>query len=127
MTRNSKGEYDVPDMYDIAGGAMWSNKVDNILVVNRPYYISDPANTQVDIHVRKIKKQKLVGVPGVCALDYSRKTNRYTEDSESPFEKNISVQGELIPQEAQLKPNVNFEKEAPTRIAEPKQITEDPF
>lgn len=127
MTRNSKGEYDVPDMYDIAGGAMWSNKVDNILVVNRPYYISDPANTQVDIHVRKIKKQKLVGVPGVCALDYSRKTNRYTEDSESPFEKNVPIQSELIPKEVEHKfsPNTSFDTEPPTRIAEPRETKLD--
>lgn len=105
MSRNSNGEYDVPDMYDIAGGAMWSNKVDNIMVVNRPNFISNPASTQVDIHIRKIKKQKLVGVPGVCALDYSRPTNRYMEDGVSPFEKNVPVQAEMI-----LKPNEDFDK-----------------
>lgn len=127
MTRNSKGEYDVPDMYDISGGAMWSNKMDNIIVVNRPLYITDPSNTQVDIHVRKIKKQKLVGIPGVCSLNYSRPSNRYMDNGISPLEKNISVQSTIaIPEPVALKPNISFD--TPQQLnpkEEPFQYTTD--
>jgi len=86
MTRNKNGDYEIPDMYDISGGAMWANKMDNIIVLHRPNFISDPKDTSVEIHVRKIKKQKLVGVPGLCAFTFERKTNRYYINDENPME-----------------------------------------
>ncbi len=85
MSRNKSGEYDVPDMYEIAGGAMWGNKMDNIMVIHRPKFLTDPMDTTVEVHVRKIKKQKLVGIPGTCVFDFQRKTNRYYIDGVSPL------------------------------------------
>ena len=90
MQKNkSTGEYDVPDVYDIAGGAMWSNKVDNIICVERPNSVSDPKNTKVIIHTKKIKKQRLVGSLGSTNFDYIRGKNRYYQEGFSPFEKKI--------------------------------------
>lgn len=86
MSRNKSGEYDIPDMYDIAGGAMWGNKMDNIMVLHRPHFLTDPMNTTVEVHVRKIKKQKLVGIPGCCTFTFQRKTNRYYTDDMNPLE-----------------------------------------
>jgi len=85
MSRNKSGEYDVPDMYEIAGGAMWGNKMDNIMVIHRPKFLTDPMDTTVEVHVRKIKKQKLVGIPGTCVFDFKRSTNRYYIDGISPL------------------------------------------
>lgn len=86
MTRNKNGEYEIPDMYDIAGGAMWGNKVDNIMVLHRPNFISNPADPTVEVHVKKIKKQKLVGIPGMRTFTFDRKSNRYFIDDYSPLE-----------------------------------------
>jgi twinkle protein len=100
MSRNKSGEYDIPDMYDIAGGAMWGNKMDNIIVIHRPKFLTNPMDTTVEIHVRKIKKQKLVGIPGTCVFDFKRKTNRYYIDDISPFDR---VRPTLIEEDAPVR------------------------
>lgn len=116
MQKNKNGEYDVADVYDIAGGAMWSNKIDNILSVFRPNYISDPKSTLVEIHVKKIKKQKLVGVPGMKQFDFDRKKNRYYQNGTSPFE--------TVPQQTTLQPNNEFFH--PDKHIEPVRYEEEP-
>ena len=83
-------DFKAADIYDIAGGAMWGNKMDNIISVHRPNYLIDPKDTKVEIHIKKIKKQKLVGIPGICEFDFKRTTNRYYFNDETPFEKKIS-------------------------------------
>jgi twinkle protein len=88
MRKNKDGEYEEVDFYDLSGGAMWGNKIDNFLVVHRPFQSSDPKNAVVEIIVRKIKKQKLVGVPGRVTWSFDRATNRFKEPVYgSPFEK----------------------------------------
>ena len=87
MSRDKNGTYPIPDLYDISGGPMWGNKADNTMVIDRPNYAQDPADTKVDVHLKKVKKQKLVGTPGMFTLDFSRKTNRYYVDGESPLNK----------------------------------------
>ena len=47
--------------YDVEMGGMFANRTDNFLVVHRNPNSEDWADTQ--IHVRKIKFQKLVGIP----------------------------------------------------------------
>ena len=41
----------MPTAYDIAGGAMWRNKADNILCVFRP----DVKSGAVEVHIQKIR------------------------------------------------------------------------
>ena len=91
MYKNKDGEYDVPDAYDIAGGAMWINKIDNLLSVHRPNYVKSPQDSTVEIHVKKIKKQKLVGIPGMKTFDFSRRQNRYYLNGNSPLDKPITI------------------------------------
>lgn len=80
------GNYVCPDVFDLSGGAMWGNKFDNILVTYRPYYSTDPTNTIVEFVSKKIKKQKLVGLPGTATLRFNRATNRFTDlQHRSPF------------------------------------------
>ncbi|WP_077920466.1 BT4734/BF3469 family protein [Spirosoma sp. 209] len=85
MQKNKDGEYDVVDAYDIANGAMWINKTDNFISVYRPNQSREPKDTSVEIHVKKIKRQKLVGTPGSVFWTFDRKTNRYYEDGKSPL------------------------------------------
>jgi twinkle protein len=86
LQKNGQGNYDAPDYYDLHGGSMWFNKLDNILCYHRPYSKTDPTNPLCEFHSQKIKKQKLVGLPGSVELTYDRKSNRFKENGYSPFE-----------------------------------------
>lgn len=74
-------KYPVPTAYDLAGGAMWFNKVDNIITVYRPNRMADYTDPLTELHVQKIKKQQLVGFPGKVSLHFSRKQRRYLESN----------------------------------------------
>jgi len=78
--------YECPDVYDLAGGAMWTNAADNILFVHRPYKSTDPKNTEVLVRVSKIKYQKQVGIPGDFTFSFDPQTARYYEDGISPLD-----------------------------------------
>ena len=85
--KNSRGLYDCPDVYELNGGAMWANKCDNIIAFHRPKYKSDPLSTDCEVHIQKIKKQSIVGIPGMVTMDFNRATNRYYEtNGYSPFQ-----------------------------------------
>jgi hypothetical protein len=84
------GNYGRPALYDLAGGAMWGNKMDNVLVTYQPYYNSriDDGNLQTIKHPRltqfvsqKIKKQKLIGLPGSANLIFNVKQYRFYEEN----------------------------------------------
>lgn len=86
------GNYRCADMYDIAGGAMWGNKMDNVLCAYQPYFqtrISNPTKLMSDagkflrmtqFKSQKIKKQKLIGIPGTANLIFNPKEFRYYEE-----------------------------------------------
>ena len=69
MERDRTGNYKCPDVFDVNDGAMWSNKMDNILVYHRPFAQTDPNNPLAEFHSKKIKK-KSVGRKGFMMLDY---------------------------------------------------------
>jgi hypothetical protein len=56
--------------HQIAGGAMWGNKMDNIICYHRPNYRIDPDSTECLFSSQKIKKQRRNGRTGVVKLDY---------------------------------------------------------
>lgn len=72
--------YPCPDVFDLAGGAMWNNKVDNILIFHRPNHHTDPMDRTCELHSKKIRRQKVVGVKGVEQFEYSRGKRRYVFD-----------------------------------------------
>ena len=69
--------YPMPDVFDLAGGAMWNNKADNILVYHRPNYAADPTDRTCEFHSRKIRRQKIVGIPGTVSFEYNRNIRRF--------------------------------------------------
>lgn len=75
-----KENYPQPDAYKIKGGGTFADKADNVISVWRPFRRSDFENTTVSIIVNKIKKQKLVGIPGEFDLFYDRTKNQYKEE-----------------------------------------------
>ena len=78
-TVKADGNYACPGAYDLAGGAMWFNKLDNMLVTYRPLYRTDSKNPITEFESQKIKKQTLVGRPGTTKLYFNILTNRYEE------------------------------------------------
>jgi twinkle protein len=77
--------YDVPQVLDYAGGAMWNNKCDNIICYHRPNAISDPTDPECFFISQKIKKRKITGVPGRVLLTFDVMTNRFLENGISPL------------------------------------------
>ena len=79
ISKNNAGDYQCPDVYDLAGGAMWNNKCDDIVCIYRPFATTNKQDTTVKFISQKIKKRKLCGTPGEVIFDYEVKTGRYME------------------------------------------------
>lgn len=77
MTKNQDGNYPCPDLFDVADGAMWNNKVDNLLVYHRPLMQVAPEDPIAEFHSKKIRRQKTIGRKGCLALEYIRNTRRF--------------------------------------------------
>ncbi|WP_128545109.1 BT4734/BF3469 family protein [Larkinella soli] len=88
--KNKDGEYDLIGFYDLSGGAMWANKIDNLIVIRRPWQETDPSRTEVEAHVKKVKKQRLVGIPGMKEYTFSRASNRYYRFGKNPLDELIN-------------------------------------
>ncbi len=89
----NSGNYRCPDIYDLAGGAMWGNKMDNILCTHQPYFntrrnsqktdgdnVSGHSLFMTQFQSQKIKKPKLIGFPGTANLIFNVKQFRYYEE-----------------------------------------------
>ena len=70
-------DYPCPDVFDLAGGAMWNNKCHNILIYHRPHNCSDVNSPACEFHAKKIKKQKVVGKKGFSEFRFDFATRRY--------------------------------------------------
>ena len=77
MHKDSQGNYPCPDVFDLSGGAMWNNKMYNILVYHRPNHQQDPNSPTCEVHTKKIKRQKIVGKKGTIELEYIRSKRRF--------------------------------------------------
>ena len=75
---NGDDNYPCPDIFDIADGAMWNNKMDNILIYHRPEHQSDPMSSRCELHTKKIRRQKMVGKKGVLEFQLNRSIRRFT-------------------------------------------------
>lgn len=69
--------YPEPDVFDIADGAMWNNKMDNILIYHRPNHGEDKESPICTLSSKKIRRQKIVGLPGTIEFEYDRRKRRY--------------------------------------------------
>jgi hypothetical protein len=83
--KDDTGNYPCPDVFDIANGAMWNNKMDNILIYHRPYAQTEPQNPLCELHSKKIRRIGLTGQKGFSTfmLDFNRK--RYLFDGVDPL------------------------------------------
>ena len=84
--KDESGRYVKPDLNKIKGGGAFSDGADHVCYVWRPDRAVDFASTLVQMGSQKIKKQKLVAIPGdVFGIGFSRKTNRYSYNGRDPF------------------------------------------
>lgn len=77
IKKDPKGNYECPDVFDLAGGAMWNNKMDNILIYHRPYRGENPEATNCQLHAKKIRRQKTVGKIGTLDFNLKRYSRRF--------------------------------------------------
>ena len=88
--RNEDGTRPAPNMSDVEFGSMFGNRADNFIVFHRNPQ-SEQWN-QTEVHIQKVKFQKLVGVPtpetSPIALFYNYATRRfrYLNENGSPFD-----------------------------------------
>lgn len=76
--KNSTGTYDAPTEYDLAGGAMWNNKMFNILAYHRPDSWTDPSSPHCQLYGRKIKLNRINGTRGLCTdFEYNFAKRRF--------------------------------------------------
>lgn len=90
MQKSGDGNYPCPDVFDIADGAMWSNKCDNILVYHRPLAQTDPQNPTCEFHSKKIRRQKTVGKKGFSIFQMFFKTRRFMFNGSDVLQKTLN-------------------------------------
>lgn len=104
--KDQSGNYPCPDVFDLAGGAMWNNKMDNILIYHRPFFQTDPNNPTCEFHSKKIRRQKSVGKRGFFLFEMIFTQRRFFFNGSDPMQKVINDKGyDFRPRQAQL----NFE------------------
>ena len=67
----------MPSQFNLAGGQMWNNKADDIVIIHRPNRETNPQDQTVIFASKKIKKQRQYGRPGERELFYEVRTGRY--------------------------------------------------
>lgn len=93
MTKQSDGNYPMPDVFDIADGAMWNNKMDNILIYHRPVHQTQPDSPMCLIASKKIRRQKFVGKKGELEINYLRGYRRFSVNGKDPMDEAIKKAG----------------------------------
>lgn len=112
---NPDPNYDMPtpDFWNIAGGAMWNNVMDNILVYHRPKHHIDKTDQSCIFGSQKIRFQQMNGIPGDVIMIYDRKSFRFFVNDKSPLD-NDFVKKRLNLDEKTLfsgiEPNKEFDK-----------------
>jgi len=122
MRKADDGNYPCPEVFDLADGAMWNNKADNIIIYHRPFAQTAPESPLCEFHSKKIRRQKIVGVKGFFDFELVRSTRRFTFDGVDYLQQAIDgkyVQSE-IKQPTAIKPNRNW-----TDSKEAKEWNED--
>jgi twinkle protein len=89
LPKGGDGNYVCPDVFDINDGAMWNNKVDNLLVYHRPFAQTDPQNPACEFHSKKIRRQKTVGKKGSIIFEMRFSTRRFFFNNADPLGKFI--------------------------------------
>ena len=114
LSKSSQGDYEKPNVYDLSGGAMWSNKCDNVLCTHRPFYTSDYNRRDVQFTSQKIKKQKLCGIPGTVEMIFNRSSLRYHEtDGQNELMNPMGIKSQPLKNFYEVENEFEFKDEKP--------------
>jgi len=78
-TYNQDRSLPIADMYDLSGGSMWANKMDNIMSYHRPRYHEDKNSPEAQVWTQKIKRKRTGGEPGGTDLTLVWSQKRFCE------------------------------------------------
>jgi hypothetical protein len=114
MMRKEKDNpnYPEPDVFDIADGAMWNNKMDNILVYHRPERGENPESSLCTLSSKKIRRQNIVGKLGTINFELSRTVRRYIFNGRD-YMQEVLTEMERLERGEGLKQNNDFLNEQP--------------
>lgn len=84
-TYGANKELPVVGMYDLAGGAMWGNKVDQILSYHRPNIHIDKNDPNVIVHIQKVKRKRTGGKLGEFSIKLVWSTRRFCDSNDNYF------------------------------------------
>lgn len=73
------GNYEVPTLFKLRGGSAYSDGADNVISIYRPKMPTDYKDQSLVFSSLKIKRQRLVAVPGSVSMMYNRDTFNYTD------------------------------------------------
>lgn len=84
--RNQDKSLPPVDLYDIAGGAMWANKSDNVISYYRPNHHEDKTSPEVTIYIQKVKRIRTGGKCGQFDIKMKWSIKRFVDPlTENPF------------------------------------------
>lgn len=109
-TYNQDRSLPVADTYDLYGGSMWANKMDNILSYHRPLYHENKNSQECQLYVQKIKRKRTGGECGYIDLRLVWAKKRYAEipgetmpcDPVVAEKKELKRQNDFVPQKMWL-------------------------
>ncbi len=89
---NNDKSLPIVDVYDIAGGAMWANKCDQIISYYRPRFHEDKNSPEVEIYVQKLKRKRTGGQLGnfPLTLVWSKKRFANPVSNEMPCDPKLA-------------------------------------
>jgi hypothetical protein len=97
LQKDGTGNYPCPDVFDLADGAMWNNKSDNIVIFHRPQHQTNPTGTDAELHSKKIRRQKTVGKKGLSAFTFDWSSRRFLFGGLDPMRTLIGEQFRQCP------------------------------
>jgi hypothetical protein len=94
LQKGGDGNYPCPEVFDVADGSMWNNKMDNILVYHRPFAQTQPQDPTCEFHSKKVRRQKTVGKKGSSLFQMLFSKRRFIFSGKDPLE--ISLKGKNL-------------------------------
>lgn len=106
LQKKADGNYPCPDVFDIADGAMWNNKMDNILVYHLPFRQADEYSPICEFHAKKIRKRKVVGNIGSFQFTYDTLKRRFIFNDKDYIDMILNKNN--VEENVRIQPNINF-------------------
>jgi len=125
---NADKSLPVADMYDLYGGSMWGNKIDNILSYYRPNFHVDKNDPAVELWVQKVKRKRTGGELGCVFMRLDWVYKRFFIDGIHPCDPELAKR--ILEQEGReiyAQEQLEFENTTYPTISVQENSDEPPF